>query len=93
MNTSHLLHHDITEHGSMIKTLGNSGYYRYELKAQTYYSLNYEERTLLLMWSSYVEHLVERYIDEIRSQIEMFTNHLLRQNAIITIINSDSMDF
>ncbi len=35
MSTSHLLHHDITEHGSMIKTLGNNGYYRYELKAQT----------------------------------------------------------
>jgi hypothetical protein len=54
VSTSHLLHHDITEHGSMIKTLGNSGYYRYELKAQTYYSLNYEEQTLLLMWSKYV---------------------------------------
>jgi hypothetical protein len=54
----------------MIKTLGNSGYYRYELKAQTYYSLNYEERTLLLMWGSYVQLLVERYIDEIRSQIK-----------------------
>ncbi len=36
MSTSHLLHHDISEHGSMIKTLGNSGYYRYELKAQTF---------------------------------------------------------
>ena len=65
----------------MIKTLGNSGYYRYELKAQTYYSLNYGERTLLLMWSSYAQHLVERYIDEIRSQIEMFTNHPLRQHC------------
>ena len=81
MSTSHLLHHDITEHGSMIKTLGNSGYYRYELKAQTYYSLNYGERTLLLMWSSYVQHLVERYIDEIRSQIKMFTNHPPRQHC------------
>ena len=80
MSTSHLLHHDITEHGSMIKTLGNNGYYRYELKAQTYYSLNYGERTLLLLWSSYVQHLVERYIDEIRSQIKMFTNHSLLQN-------------
>jgi hypothetical protein len=65
----------------MIKTLGNSGYYRYELKAQTYYSLNYGVRTLLLMWSSYVQHLVERYIDEIRSQIKMFTNHPPRQHC------------
>ncbi len=59
----------------MIKTLGNSGYYRYELMAQTYYSLNYGERTLLLMWSNYVQHLVERYIDELKSQIVMFTNY------------------
>jgi hypothetical protein len=81
VSTSHLLHHDITEHGSMIKTLGNNGYYRYELKAQTYYSLNYGERTLLLIWSSYVQHLVERYIDEIRGQIEMFTYHPLRQHC------------
>ena len=80
MSTSHLLHHDITEHGSMIKTLGNSGYYRYELKAQTYYSLNYGERTLLLMWSSYVQHLVERYLDEFKSQIGMFTNYPLGQH-------------
>ena len=63
----------------MIKTLGNSGYYRYELKAQTYYSLNYGERTLLLMWSNYVQHLVERYLDEFNSQIVMFTNHPLEQ--------------
>ena len=69
----------MTEHGSMIKTLGNSGYYRYELKAQTYYSLNYGERTLLLMWSNYVQHLVERYLDEFNSQIVMFTNHPLEQ--------------
>ena len=81
MSTSHLLHHDITEHGSMIRTLGNSGYYRYELKAQTCYSLNYGERTLLLIWSSYVQHLVERYIDEIKGQIEMLTYHPLRQHC------------
>jgi hypothetical protein len=81
VNTNHLLHHDITEHGSMIKIVGNSGYYRYELKAQTYYSLNYGERTLLLMQSSYVQHLVERDIDEIRSQIKMFNNHLLGQHC------------
>ncbi len=80
MSTSHLLHHDITEHGSMIKTLGNSGYYRYELMAQIYYSLNYGERTLLLMWSNYVQHLVERYHDECKSQIEMFTNYPLEQH-------------
>ncbi len=80
----------MTEHGSMIRTLGNSGYYRYELKAQTYYSLNYGERTLLLMWSNYVQHLV----DEIRSQIGMFTNHPLRQHCNYqTTINSDSVDF
>jgi hypothetical protein len=65
----------------MIKTLGNNGHYRYELKAQTRYSLNYGERTLLLMWSSYVQHLVERYIDETRDQIEMVTYHPLRQHC------------
>ena len=69
----------MTEHGSMIKTLGNSGYYRYELKAQTYYSLNNGERTLLLMWSNCVQHLVERYLGEFKSQIIMFTNHPLEQ--------------
>ncbi len=81
MNTSHLLPYDIAEHGSMTKTLGNNGYYRYELKAQTYYSPNYGERILLLMWSNYVQHLLERYLDEFKSQIEMFTNYPLRQHC------------